>query len=171
MSDQKPQLSHSMFTMWRCIVALAHADGQLSQPELDYFEKLFENLRRFFDLSQEQRDTFANDLYVPQETLKLFSSINDPEARGMLVGFAEELAWIDNHLDPHEEEILRRLRMEGLSLSERERLRADIRADIDMHKQEWTQERAALRGRARDRNPFFHAADLILMKLGIDILD
>lgn len=164
-------LSTGMFYMWRCIVAIGHADGRLGKEELDHFEKLFDNLLRYFDMTQEQRDTFADDLYTVQDVDDLFRHINDPEARDMLVGFAEELAWIDGELDPGEEAVLERLRLKNPERYDRKKLLEDIRSDIVRHKSEWEAERARMRERARGRNPYFHAADVILMRLGIDVLD
>lgn len=170
MQEKKP-LSTGMFYMWRCLVAIAHADGKLQKEELDYFEKLFDNLLQYFDLTQEQRDAFADDLYTPQSVDALFSRINEPEPRDILIGFAEELAWLDGVLDAKEEDILNRLHLQNPASHDREQLLGEIRADMARHKAEWDAERTMIRNSGRARNPLFRAVDVVLMKLGIDILN
>jgi len=169
--NTKPPLSTGMFYMWRCLIAVAHADGRMGMEELDRLEKIFDNLLAYFNLTEEQRHTFAYDLHQPRDIDALFSRVNEPEARDMLFGFAEEMAWADGVLDAGEEEVLRRLRLKNPENFDREELRREIRADIERHKTEWNAERAAMRQTARGRNPFFYAVDVILTKMGIDILD
>lgn len=169
--NTKPPLSTGMFYMWRCLIAVAHADGRMGMEELDRLEKIFDNLLAYFNLTEEQRYTFADDLHQPRDIDALFSRINEPEARDMLFGFAEEMAWADGVLDPGEEDVLRRLRFKNPENFDREELRREIRADIERHKTEWNTERALMRKTARSRSPFFYAVDVILTKMGIDILD
>lgn len=167
---EKKALSHSMFTMWRCVVAIAHADGKLVKEELDHFEKLFDNLLHYFDLTQHQRTVFSEDLYKARSVDELFAEINDPEARDMLTGFAEALAWIDGDLDPAEEKILKRLHLYNPPGYDRAALLDEIRTSVRKNKQSWDKERAALRDQAQARNPYFRAVDLLLTHLGIDVL-
>jgi len=169
--NTKPALSTGMFYMWRCLIAVAHADGKLGMEELDRLEKIFDNLQQYFALTEQQRHAFADDLHQPQEIDVLFSRVNEPEARDLLFGFAEEMAWADGVLDPGEEDVLRRLRLKNPENFDREALRQEIRTDIARHKAEWDAERATMRKTARGRNPYFYAVDVILMKMGIDVLD
>lgn len=171
MTASKKSLSTSAFYMWRCLVALAHADGKLQKEELDYFEKVFDNLPRYYALTQAQRDAFANDLYTPQDIDALFSHINDPEARAVLIGFAEDLALIDGNLHPNEKDILQKLHLKNPRAYDTEELLGDIRRDIEKNRLLWEKERAAMRETARARNPLFTAVDIVLMRFGIDILD
>lgn len=167
---EKKSLSHSMFTMWRCVVAIAHADGKLVKEELDHFEKLFENLLHYFDLTQHQRNVFAEDLYAARNIDELFSEINEPEARDTLAGFAADLAWIDGDLDPAEEKILKRLHLYNLPGYDRAALLDEIRTSVRKNKHSWDKERAQLRSEAQARNPYFRAIDLLLSRLGMDVL-
>lgn len=169
--NAKPPLSTSMFYMWRSLIAMGHADGKLGLEELDYLEKIIDNLLRYFALTEEQRHTFADDLHNPQSIDTLFARINEPDARDMLYGFAEEMAWADGVLEAGEEEVLRRLRLKNPENFDRDALRAEIRADIARHKTEWDAERQQMRKTARGRNPYFYAVDVILTRMGIDILD
>lgn len=169
--DNKQALSTGMFYMWRCVIALAHADGKLAPAELAYLDKMLGNLLQYYDLTAEQKDAFAADLQNPQDIDMLFSRINEPEARDMLIGFAEELAWIDGELSADEEAVLKRLRLRNPEQFDRAALLEEIRADIARHRSEWDAERSALRKEARARNPYFYAADVILMKAGVDVLD
>lgn len=156
--------------MWRCIVAMAHADGKMGKEEMDYFDKLFDNLLRFFDMPQSQRDTFAKDLYEPQDVMTLFAHINDPEQRLMLLSFAEDLAVIDGELHPGEEAILAKLRAHNASIYDRDALHADMQKFLAMRRAEHAAEVAVWRAEAKSRNPFFRLVDRVLMKMGVDVL-
>lgn len=170
---EKPQLSNSMFNMWRCLLAIAWADGNCGKEETAYFGKVFENLARYFDLSQEQRNTLGDDLENPSalEALTLFSHINDPDVRGKLITFAEDLVMLDGELHPNEEDILRRLHLTEDPSLDREALKVEIRQIIAAGREKRAQEKAELREEIRNMSPLYAAVDQLLMALGIDVID
>ena len=170
---KKPQLSTSMFYMWRALLAIAWADGNCGKEETAYFAKVFENLARYFDLSQEQRNTLANDLEHPSEleALVLFSHINDPDVRGKLITFAHDLVMLDGELHPNEEDILRRLRLTEAPSLDREALKVEIQQIIVIGREKRTQEKADLRQEIRNMSPLYAAVDRLLMAFGIDVID
>lgn len=169
-AEQKTPLSTSMFYMWRCLLAVAWADGNCGKEETDYFAKVFENLNRFFDLTQDQRDALADDLINAKKIDGLYAHINDPEARDTLVGFATDLALLDGVLDPNEEDILKRLHLHRNPAYDKEALRLEIRQLIEGKRAERAAERGALRNEIRAMSPLYNAVDRILMKLGIDVI-
>lgn len=169
MSQSAPQsgktLSTSMFYMWRCVIAVAHADGRVSDAERAYLAKVFAGMERAYGLTPEQKKTFEADLAAPQKIPDLLPYINDPEARGQLVYFAGLLAHADGILAPEEDVILKKLRAEQLSGLDMEKIRADVKAHVD--DEMWHQE--LLRGQIRPQSGLGALIDALLLRLGIDL--
>lgn len=168
---QKQPLSTSMFYMWRCLLAIAWSDGRCGEEETAYFGKVFDNLARYFDMTQEQRDTLADDLLFAKNIDKLFNHINDPEARGTLMVFAEDLIVLDGHVDPSEEDILKKLKLWDNPGYDREQLRTDIRNLRITQQSTRASDKEKLRAEVRASNILFNAVDRLMMRLGIDLVD
>lgn len=95
----------SHFNMWRCVVAVAHADNKIHQDEKIYLQKIFQNI----PFSEEQRETLARELDTPHEIDGLLGAVDVPADRSKLVYFARILCWADGSLHPEEKEIIQHL--------------------------------------------------------------
>lgn len=168
---QKPHLTSGMFYMWRCLLALAWADGSCGEEETAYFAKVFDNLARYYDLTQEQRNALAGDLEHPGDAIAFFTHINEPEAREMLVVFAHDLAKLDGEIHPNEEEILKRLRLWDSPQLDKEALRAEVREIIRSGRHQRAAEKEEIRAHVRSMSPLYAAVDRLLLRLGIDLID
>lgn len=164
-------LGTSMFYMWRALVALAHADGQMGQEEIDYFRKLFDTLPRHYELTVAQREAFADDLMNPKQIDLMLPFINDPEVRKMLLDYAEMLAWIDGVLDPREEDILKRLHQVASPEYDQSELAAELRARLRDSRAQYQAELEQMRKDMHQRSPWLIPMDSLLQKCGIDMLD
>ena len=111
MGQSKPitenrRMDESLFSMWRAVIAMGHADGVMHDNELAHFRHLFNELDKGFALTPEQRDRLTADLAAPQDMKELVAKITDVEQRCLLVGFAQIVAHIDGELHPKEKEVL-----------------------------------------------------------------
>lgn len=142
-----------MFTMWRCVIVIAHADGTVSEEEHAYLEKVFAAIGARYGLTEEQKATFADDLQNPQDLNELLPQIKLPEYRAMLISFGEILAHADGVVSPEEEEILQRLsaHAEGLDV---ESLRQEIRKSIADNRAAMAREDEKTRQETHTRNLF-----------------
>lgn len=121
----------SLFYMWRCVAAIAHADGHVSDAEKAYLRRVFAGLDRLYGLTADQRQTLENDLETPQRIGDLLRYVNDPAARAQLIYFGNLLAYADGHLHPEEKAILDKLRADQLASLDLETLRRDVRQAVD----------------------------------------
>lgn len=163
---QKEPITHSMFYMWRCVIAIAHADGHVSQAEKDYIARILGNIDRVHGLTAEQKSTFANDLEVAQNIPDLLRQINDPVYRGQLTYFGGLLARADGELHPTEDTILKKLRADQLDSLDLEQIRAEAKKTVES---ETFQHDIKMDG-LRPDSLVFRAFDALLLKFGIDIL-
>jgi hypothetical protein len=166
----KTPLSTSQFYMWRMLLAIAWVDGNCGDEETAYFAKLFDNLDRYFVLTSEQRAVLAAGLEAGEDPWPLFSHINDPEPRRLLVLYAEALVMLDGVLDPKEEEILKRLRVTDPPGYDTEQLRGEVRKIIADDRAQREKEKEELRGEIYKRSPHVAVLDRLLRRAGIDIL-
>ena len=123
-------LNDSLFAMWRCAIAVAHADGLLHEKELAHFEKMFEILSAGFAVTAAQRAQFAEDLKHPQNIGTLLPGVTDAEQRCLLVNFAHIVAHVDGELHPAEAAVLALLDKAVPESAETAKIREDIRRDI-----------------------------------------
>jgi hypothetical protein len=169
--EKKPQLSTSMFTLWRSLVAIAWADGCCGKEETAYFARVFANLPRYYALTDLQRNALADDLVTPRSIDELLPQINDPEAQRLLALYAHDLVLLDGVVDPAEEDILKRLRAWEMPEQDRAALQKEIRVLISEKRAERATEKEELRRQVRGVNPLFAAVDKLLMRLGIDLIE
>ncbi len=170
-AQQKKPLDTSKFYMWRCLLAIAWADGECGPEETEYFGKVFDNLPRFYDMTQEQCNALADDLVTARKIDGLLSHINDPEVRGTLLGFARDLVALDGITTPGEDDILKRLHIDGIPMHDNQNMRTEIREVIKRQDKKSAEEIEKLRMEAHLRNPFFATLDNLLLQFGIDLLD
>ena len=93
--------------MWRCVIALAHADGGIDADERQYLNRIFKGMHRAYAVTPEQDRIFAEDIKTPQKFGDLLRYINDPEYRGLLVYYGHILAHTGGIPRPTEEDILK----------------------------------------------------------------
>lgn len=104
-------MTDSRFNMWRCLVALVHADHRISPEEKEFFTKRFDKLR----LSEEQKSILLNELQNPQKVEDIFNKITDREDKATLIYFARLLFWSDGEFAKQEEKILKHLHASVIS--------------------------------------------------------
>ena len=100
-------MSESRFYMWRCIVALAHADGTVTPPER---EMIWDALEREELLSKEQREEIMGDMDTPRSVDDLLGRVREGQDRQDLLIKARDLLWRDEIMGGMEERMMRRLR-------------------------------------------------------------
>jgi tellurite resistance protein len=164
----KKPVSDSLFHMWRCIIVMAHADGVVHEKEKEFFDKVFENMKRAYALTPAQLAIFDNDLKNAQDIDTLLPQVTDPEYRSLLLYFSQVVAWIDGNLSPDESNLLRKLHAAFGKQAETGEVMQRIRADIA---DQMFKRKADLQAKQLERNPLFYALDALLMRLGIDLLD
>ncbi len=111
--------STSKFYMWRCVTAMAHADGMVHEAEETYLNRIFLNMRERVGMPEEYYETLCSDLSTPQNVEDFLPHINDPVYRGQVVYFARLLAFKDGEMHPSEEQLLAKLHAvvtEGLDM-------------------------------------------------------
>ena len=160
-------VSTSQFFMWRCVIALAHADDIVAPQERDYLNRVIAGMERRNGLTPEQKATFAADLENPQKISDLLPYINEPQWRGQLIYFGGLLARADGHLDPREEQILAKLRADQLSSLDMEKIRADTKLHVDneMFRHDLSQ------SELRPHGGFAAVVDSLLLRLGYDMYE
>lgn len=168
--NNKPGIPSSLFAMWRCVICIAHADGIIQPEERNYLEKVFANLDRTYGLTPTQKLTLAADLEIPQNLADLLTKVTAVQDRGLLIHFGTILANADGVVTEDEERILEMLRAQQMDSVDAEKLREDIRRDMELHRAELDAEVAAIRSEAHGRSPVLRALDHMLKKLGIDMM-
>lgn len=161
-------VSDSFFSMWRCIIVMAHADGVIHEKEREFFEKVFANMGRVYALTPEHLKIFDGDLKKAQDIDTLMPRITDPECRSLLLYFSQVVAWIDGNLSPDESGLLKKLHTAFGKAPETGEMMAKIRQDIA---DQMFKRKADLKQKHLERNPLFYALDALLLRLGIDHLD
>lgn len=159
-------ITTSMFYMWRCVIALAHADGQVHEAERAYLTRIIGNMDRAFGMTAEQRATFANDIAAPQQISSLLPYINDPACRAQLVYFGGLLAWADGNMDPREDTILKKLRADQLASLDMEQIRKDVAAAVADEMFQHDLKMSAL----RPQKGLSGMLDDILLRAGVDLM-
>lgn len=121
-------MSESRFYMWRCIIALAHADGTITPPER---ETIWDALEGEELLSREQREQLDADMDTPRSVDDLLGKVRDGADRQDLLIKARELLWSDDIMGGMEERMMRHLRISvnyGFDINE---LMREARGDFD----------------------------------------
>jgi uncharacterized tellurite resistance protein B-like protein len=157
-------LNDSLFSMWRCVIAVAHADGIMHETEIAHFRQLFKDLDRSFKLTPAQRGQLEDDLKTAPPVESLLAKITDDEQRLLLVNFAHVVAHVDGELHPNEAALLAVLDRAVPVTQETLRIRDEIRRDIA---QQMAQRAAdAVSGDARGC-ALTYALNALLHRLGI----
>lgn len=128
------EFSKSKLYMWRTIIVIAHADGNVCGDERIYLENVFERLRDTTDITDEQYDRLLQDLNEKQDILDMLSQIEDPRYKGQVMHFAQLLAAKDGVICQDEQRLLNQIEHEinqdesirNVCNDEREKLRSAL---------------------------------------------
>jgi uncharacterized membrane protein YebE (DUF533 family) len=99
------ELNNSRFNMWRAVVAMAHADGVVTLPELSFINEYLKEI----NLSSSQREVIGEDLRNAQDIIVLFSQITEQQDQVDFFALARALSWSDGDFDAQEKKIIKRL--------------------------------------------------------------
>lgn len=116
-------ISKSRYTMWRAIIALAHADHVITQEEKDFIMKKLESL----PFSTEQRTQLLEDMEESPDIEALLPDITEPVDRSMLVYYGRLLVWSDGEYALQEEKLLKLMNMNALSQVDMEQALSESR--------------------------------------------
>jgi uncharacterized tellurite resistance protein B-like protein len=170
-SGEKQTIDPSLFNMWRCVIAIAHADGVIQPEERDYLEKVFANLNRTYALTADEQAVLSGDLDHAQDIGALLPQVTRPENRALLAHFSRIVAWADGELDLAEEQQLEKLhKLLGVNIDDPD-FQQHIRAELAEADAAAEKERAAAQKEIKQKGYIFRALDAVLLKMGIDILD
>lgn len=117
-------ISESRFNMWRAVVALVHADNEVTQEERD----LVENYIRNISFSEEQKSVLREDLEHSQDIGEIFSLITAKEDQAEFFDFARVVSMADGTIDQQEEEIFEKLKSIQMGRINEEELRQMVRS-------------------------------------------
>ncbi|MCB1782470.1 MAG: TerB family tellurite resistance protein [Alphaproteobacteria bacterium] len=157
----------SRFYMLRCLVAMAHADGIVTDEERAYFSALTMRL----PLSDAQRATLDDDLDTAQDVADLLPHINEPQWRSQLIYFARLMAYKDGVLDPSEQDLLDKMHSYVMDRVDMAAIREDVAKVVH--------EKMALHDISVDEHrpmkgkhflPWFQLLDQMLLSIGIDLM-
>lgn len=168
-APQKQPINPSLYNMWRCVICIAHADGIVQPEERQYLEKIFANLDRLYTLTPTQKITLAGDLELPQNLADLLAKVTEPEYRSLLIHFGTIIANADGVVTEDEERILTMLHAQQMDNIDAEKLREDIRKDMDENRAALDAEVEALRTKTT-KSPVLGALDRLMERLGLDLI-
>jgi hypothetical protein len=163
-------VSTSKLYMLRCVIAMAHADGIVTDAERAYISGIMNRL----PLTEEQRRTLEGDLANPQNVEDMLRYINDPVYRGQVVDFARIMAFKDGHLDPSEEILLKKLNAHALDGVDLEAVKKTVNESVAREMQAYDLKHGADRPVSRGGKftiPWFQMLDEVLLKAGIDLME
>ncbi len=170
-SQDKKELSDSLFYMWRCVIAIAHADGTIPAQERDYLDKVIGNLERIYGLTPDQDKVLEADLKEPRKISDLLPHVTAPEDRASLIYFGDLVAHADGTITPNEHNILQKLHDDQMKTIDVQKLKLEIDADIAARRDERAREMADIHKTEQKKHPVFAALDRLMLRFGIDILD
>lgn len=160
-------MNDSLYNMWRCIVCIAHADGIVQPEERVYLENIFTNLQRVHGMTPTQKVTLMADLETPQNLADLLPKVTEPQYRSQLLYFGTILAHADGVVTEDEERVLETLRAQQMDDVDADKLREEIRKDMEEHRAELEKELEEIQRKSDGRSPVVRALGKMLDKLGI----
>ena len=161
-------VDNSQFMMWRCITAMAHADGVVTVEEKEYLTKIYDRM----GLNDEQRTTLLDDLENAHDVGEFLPQINDPKYRSQIVYFARILAFKDGEIDPNEEKLIEKLHYETIGQVDIDQVREDVHKTIEQEMEEHRQwlERHRPELNFSKGKFMFHFIDYLARRWGYDVL-
>ena len=128
--EQKEEFNNSKFYMWRCVTAMAHADGLIHEDEVAYLDKIFARMLERGEVTPEAYSTLKEDLQKPQNISALLAHIDNPKYRGQVIYFARLLAFADGENSPSEEQLLKRMHIDVTSGLDMEAIQKDVQYEV-----------------------------------------
>lgn len=127
--------NESKLYMWRTIIAIAHADGNVCEDERIYLEGVIDRMKNSAGLNNEEYSTLRQDLNQAQDPMEMLTHVEEPRYRGQILYFAHLLAGKDGSvcdseqavLDKLENEISKAINIDPIG----EQAREDLRAALD----------------------------------------
>lgn len=153
----------SQFYMFRCIIAMAHADHVVTEEERAYVMGFVKKL----PFTAEQKSSLLADLEEKQDVATLLSHINDPKFRGQLVYFARLMAYKDGNLHPSEEELLQYFKIATSANLDMESIRASVHEEVQ---RELVLQEIKIDSARADKG-FIGLLDRFMLFCGIDLMD
>ncbi len=156
-------VSNSKLSMFRCMIAIAHADGIFCDAERDYMRTMM--AKQNPPLSEDQSATLEDDMSTPQNIEDILPHVDHPEHRGQVVYFARLMAYKDGELHPNEDDLVERLHANAMGNIDMDALRADVQKAVALNMEEYNEmiEEMSL------KNTMFRAFDRIMSSMGIDL--
>jgi uncharacterized membrane protein YebE (DUF533 family) len=127
---QSHPFNENKFYMWRCVIALAHADGLIHHTEEAYLNKIFDNFKRL-GLPEEDYEILQDDLVIKQKIEDLLPNITEAKYRGQVVYFARLLAFKDDKLHPSEQDLIEILHANALSEIDLEEIKKQVHENVE----------------------------------------
>ena len=157
-------VSTSKFYMFRCLIALAHADGVFCNEERAYMTAFINHL----PFTNEQEEILHNDFDKPEDVGSLLKYVNDKTYRTQILYFARLMAYKDGILSPDEDLLLKKIRSEVVDEEQLGELKEQAReaAQFDFAEHNINIEELRPKG-------FFSSyawLDKVCLALGIDLL-
>lgn len=131
MLRHKPDVTNDELLMFRCLIAIAHADHVFEATEKQFIQNIIDGN----NLNPEQRQLLESDMVSPQPVETLFSEIKDPVNRAQIVHFARIMAYKDGELEPAENAILAKLHAHAMQHVDRDKLRGEIKDSVALQMQ------------------------------------
>ncbi len=153
--------------MWRCIIAIAHADGKIHEEERSYLEKVFNGMQRARGLTPEQRAILEGDIETQRDPEEFLKQITDPSYRGQIMHFALYLAKCDGVIDITERQLIDKLHLsvtQGRVTEEiKEQARDAVKIEASAHHTQVEEN--------RPQEGLTAFMDDMLLKMGVDVMD
>lgn len=118
------EVTESRFYMWRAVFAMIHADGEVTDEEIEFAERYFENV----PFTEDQKAVLREDLHTPQNLTEMWIGIAEPSDQADFFQFAQMLVWTDGDYDEQEKAIYDRLLAEQMNRFNKEEVAQQIRS-------------------------------------------
>ena len=96
----------SKLDMFRCLIALAHADNKVKEPERQMLERHISQI----PFTQEEKQTLALDFECAQDPLLFFDRLTNEDDKREVVQIAFALFWSDGEFHEAEQAFFKILR-------------------------------------------------------------
>ncbi len=151
-AERRPKLNNSHFHMWRCIIAIIMSDGVYHPSERKFVDKAFAALDQAYNVTNEQKMAFFDDLKNPKDVDKLLTQVVDPLHRALIPWFGQFITMIDGRKDPREKAFVHSLQVK-VRTADTDGVAAELEVAITERKAQSTR--------------FFNLIDFLLERLGI----
>lgn len=116
--------------MWRCITAMARADGLIHEDEVSYLNKIFSHMLERGELTAEAHEVLTNDLTTAQNPSDLLKEIKDPAYRAQIIYFSRLLAHKDGEFHPNEDLLLAKMKLDVVEGVDFTQIRKEIQNNV-----------------------------------------